>query len=154
MNVVKSYWEDFRVGERVLMGSVKVTKEDIVRFAVEYDPQLFHIDEKAGESSIFGGLIASGWHTCSLVMKMMCDSYLLDSASMGSPGMENIKWVKPVRPNDVLTGFRTTIETKSSRSKPDRGFVKTLFEVFNDSQELVMSMEGVGMFRRKNVNKK
>ncbi|MAW33744.1 MAG: dehydratase [Proteobacteria bacterium] len=136
------------------MGSVKVTKEDIVRFAVEYDPQLFHIDEKAGESSIFGGLIASGWHTCSLVMKMMCDSYLLDSASMGSPGMENIKWVKPVRPNDVLTGFRTTIETKSSRSKPDRGFVKTLFEVFNDSQELVMSMEGVGMFRRKNVNKK
>ena len=154
MNVVKSYWEDFRVGERVLMGSVKVTKEDIVRFAVEYDPQLFHIDEKAGESSIFGWLIASGWHTCSLVMKMMCDSYLLDSASMGSPGMENIKWVKPVRPNDVLTGFRTTIETKSSRSKPDRGFVKTLFEVFNDSQELVMSMEGVGMFRRKNVNKK
>ena len=154
MNIVKNYWEDFRVGERVLMGSVKVTKDDIVRFAVEYDPQVFHIDEKAGENSIFGGLIASGWHTCSLVMKMMCDSYLLDSASMGSPGMENIKWVKPVRPNDVLTGFRTTIDTKSSRSKPDRGFVKTLFEVFNDSQELVMSMEGVGMFRRKNVNKK
>ncbi len=154
MNIVKSYWEDFRVGERVLMGSVKVTKEDIVRFAVEYDPQLFHIDEKAGESSIFGGLIASGWHTCSLVMKMMCDSYLLDSASMGSPGMEHIKWVKPVRPNDVLTAFRTTIETKSSQSKPDRGFVKTLFEVFNNNQELVMSMEGLGMFRRKNVNKK
>ena len=154
MNVVKNYWEDFRVGERVLMGSVKVTKDDIVRFAVEYDPQLFHIDEKAGKSSIFGGLIASGWHTCSLVMKMMCDSYLLDSASMGSPGMEHIKWVKPVRPNDVLTAFRTTIETKSSQSKPDRGFVKTLFEVFNDSQELVMSMEGVGMFRRKNVSKK
>lgn len=151
---MKSYWEDFRVGERVLMGSVKVTKEDIVRFAVEYDPQLFHIDEKAGESSIFGGLIASGWHTCSLVMKMMCDSYLLDSASMGSPGMEHIKWVKPVRPNDVLTAFRTTIETKSSQSKPDRGFVKTLFEVFNNNQELVMSMEGLGMFRRKNVNKK
>ena len=152
--MVKNYWEDFRVGERVLMGSVKVTKEDIVRFAVEYDPQLFHIDEKAGESSIFGGLIASGWHTCSLVMKMMCDSYLLDSASMGSPGMEHIKWVKPVRPNDVLTAFRTTIETKSSQSKPDRGFVKTLFEVFNNNQELVMSMEGLGMFRRKNVNKK
>ena len=154
MNIVKNYWEDFRVGERVLMGSVKVTKDDIVRFAVEYDPQVFHIDEKAGENSIFGGLIASGWHTCSLVMKMMCDSYLLDSASMGSPGMENIKWVKPVRPNDVLTAFRTTIETKSSRSKSDRGIVKTLFEVFNDSQELVMSMEGLGMFRRKNVNKK
>ena len=85
--MVKNYWEDFRVGERVLMGSVKVTKDDIVRFAVEYDPQVFHIDEKAGENSIFGGLIASGWHTCSLVMKMMCDSYLLDSASMGSPGM-------------------------------------------------------------------
>ena len=152
--MVKNYWEDFRVGERVLMGSVKVTKDDIVRFAVEYDPQVFHIDEKAGESSIFGGIIASGWHTCSLVMKMMCDSYLLDSASMGSPGMENIKWVKPVRPNDVLTAFRTTIETKSSRSKSDRGIVKTLFEVFNDSQELVMSMEGLGMFRRKNVNKK
>ena len=154
MNIVKNYWEDFRVGERVLMGSVKVTKDDIVRFAVEYDPQVFHIDEKAGENSIFGGLIASGWHTCSLVMKMMCDSYLLDSASMGSPGMENIKWVKPVRPNDVLIAFRTTIETKSSRSKSDRGIVKTLFEVFNDSQELVMSMEGLGMFRRKNVNKK
>jgi len=154
VNIVKNYWEDFRVGERVLMGSVKVTKDDIVRFAVEYDPQVFHIDEKAGENSIFGGLIASGWHTCSLVMKMMCDSYLLDSASMGSPGMENIKWVKPVRPNDVLIAFRTTIETKSSRSKSDRGIVKTLFEVFNDSQELVMSMEGLGMFRRKNVNKK
>lgn len=144
------HWEDFRVGERHELGSLQVSREDIIAFASKYDPQPFHVDEAMAKQSMFGGLIASGWHTCALVMRMMCDSYLLRSASVGSPGIDNLKWLKPVRPNDRLRGFRTTLEVRGSKSRPEVGLVKSLWEVFNQRDEMVMTMEGYGMFRRRN----
>ena len=99
---------------------------------------------------MYGGLIASGWHTCAMVMRMMCDAYLSQSASVGSPGIDNLKWLKPVRPGDMISARRTTLETRVSKSKPDIGIVNNLWEVFNQNGEMVMSMQGYGMFRRRN----
>src|SRR5690606_33005107 len=93
---IELYWEDFTVGRRFELGSHEVTREEVIEFAQRYDPQPFHIDEEAAGRSVFGGLIASGWHTASMVMRMMCDGYLLRSASLGSPGVDNLRWVKPV----------------------------------------------------------
>lgn len=144
------YWEDFKAGEVEQIGQRRVDKDEIVAFARQFDPQPFHVDEAAADASMFGGLIASGWHTCSLVMRMMCDAYLLDSASLGSPGIDKLRWLKPVRPGDTLRARRTTLETRASKSKPEVGIVSNLWEVFNQNGELVMSMEGYGMFRRRN----
>jgi acyl dehydratase len=144
------YWEDFKVGEVEQIGGKRVDKEEVIAFAKQYDPQPFHIDEAAGKQSIYGGLIASGWHTCAMVMRMMCDTYMLQSASVGSPGIDNLKWLKPVRPGDTISARRTTLETRASKSKPDIGIVNNLWEVFNQDGEMVMSMQGYGMFRRRN----
>jgi acyl dehydratase len=143
------YWEDFKVGEVQPIGERHVSKDELVAFSEQFDPQPFHVDEAAAKASIFDGLIASGWHTCSLVMRMMCDTYLLDSASLGSPGIDNLKWLKPVRPGDTIRAQRTTLEVRASKSKPDMGIVKSLWEVFNQKGEMVMTMEGYGMFRRR-----
>ena len=144
------YWEDFKVGEVEKIGGKRVDKEEIVAFAKQYDPQPFHIDETAAKQSMYGGLIASGWHTCAMVMRMMCDAYMLQSASVGSPGIDNLKWLKPVRPGDTINARRTTLETRTSKSKPDIGIVNNLWEVFNQDGEMVMTMQGYGMFRRRN----
>ena len=146
----KYYWEDFKVGDASPMGEVVMDKADMIEFAKRYDPQPFHIDEAAAKESMFGGLIASGWQTCSLVMRMMVDSYLNESASLGSPGVDNVRWLKPVRPGDTIRAQRTVLETRASQSKPDMGVVKTRWEVYNQKNELVMSMEGYGMFTRRN----
>lgn len=143
----KYYWEDFKVGEVSEMGRRLVDKDEVVAFARQFDPQPFHVDEAAAKASMFGGLIASGWHTVSMVMRMMCDSYLLDSASLGSPGVDHVKWVKPVRPGDTIRAMRTVLESRRSASRPEIGIVKTLWEVFNQDDELVMTMEGYGMFK-------
>ena len=146
----KYYWEDFKVGDASPMGEVVMDKADMIEFAKRYDPQPFHIDEAAAKESMFGGFIASGWQTCSLVMRMMVDSYLADSASLGSPGVDNVRWLKPVRPGDTIRAKRVVLETRASQSKPDMGVVKTRWEVHNQKNELVMSMEGYGMFTRRN----
>ena len=146
----KTYWEDFKTGERKSIGSVVVDKDEVIEFASRYDPQPFHVDEKAARQSIYGGLIASGWHTCSMVMRLMCDSYLLESASLGSPGIENVRWLRPVRPGDTLTAYRTIEETRVSASRPDRGIVKSLWEVDNQKGELVLTMSGIQFFLRRN----
>jgi acyl dehydratase len=146
----KTYWEDFKTGERESIGSVVVDKDEVIEFASRYDPQPFHVDEKAARQSIYGGLIASGWHTCSMVMRLMCDSYLLESASLGSPGIENVRWLRPVRPGDKLTAYRTIEETRVSASRPDRGIVKSLWEVENQKGELVLTMSGIQFFLRRN----
>ncbi|MBX9962683.1 MAG: MaoC family dehydratase [Burkholderiales bacterium] len=143
----KYYWEDFKVGEVSEMGRRLVDRDEVVAFAQQFDPQPFHVDEAAAKASMFGGLIASGWHTVSMVMRMMCDSYLLDSASLGSPGVDHVKWVKPVRPGDTIRAMRTVLESRRSASRPEIGIVKTLWEVFNQDDELVMTMEGYGMFK-------
>jgi acyl dehydratase len=145
----KYYWEDFKVGDSFPMGQVVVDQDEIIAFATAYDPQPFHTDEEAAKKSIFGGLIASGWHTCALVMRMMVDSYLRDSASLGSPGVDNVRWLKPVRPGDTIRAQRHVMETRASQSKPNVGIVKSRWEVFNQKDELVMTMEGYGMFERR-----
>ena len=144
------YWEDFKVGEVHQIGEKLVDKAEIIAFAKQFDPQPFHVDEAAAKASIYGGLIASGWHTVALVMRMMCDSYLLDTASLGSPGIDNLKWLKPVRPGDTIRAQRTTLEVRASASRPEMGLVKTRWEVFNQNGEPVMTMEGYNMFRRRN----
>ena len=142
---------DQRWGEKVTaiivpVDNATVTEADIIGFAERYDPQFFHTDPAAAKRSMFGGLIASGWHTVAMVMRMMCDSYLLDSASLGSPGVDNVKWLKPVRPGDTIRAMRTVLEARASKSKPEVGIVKSRWEVYNQNDELVMTMEGYGMF--------
>jgi acyl dehydratase len=149
MKKFKYYWEDFPVGAVREFGGKTLSKEDIVRFAREYDPQPFHVDEEAAKRSVFGGLIASGWQTCGLAMRMMCDAYLLDAASAGSPGVESIRWVLPVRPGDSLRVRLTVLESRVLQSKPHIGLVRNKWEMFNQKDELVMHMEGYGMFLRR-----
>jgi acyl dehydratase len=146
----KLYWEDFKVGETAPMGEKLVDRDEVIAFARAYDPQPFHIDEQAARQSMFGGLIASGWHTCAMVMRMMVDSYLGDSASLGSPGVDNVRWLQPVRPGDTIRATRTVLETRASQSRPEIGLMKSRWEVHNQRGELVMSMEGTGMFQRRN----
>ncbi|HTS54132.1 MAG TPA: MaoC family dehydratase [Burkholderiales bacterium] len=145
----KYYWEDFKVGDTAPLGERLVDKAEMIAFAKAYDPQPFHVDEEAAKQSMFGGLIASGWHTVGMVMRMMVDSYLLESASLGSPGVDNVRWLKPVRPGDTIRATREVLETRASKSRPDMGVVKNRWEVFNQDGELVMTMEGYGMFRRR-----
>ena len=145
----KYYWEDFPVGKVTEFGGITLTQEDIMRFANEFDPQPFHVDEDAAKQSVFGGIIASGWHTCGLAMRMMCDAYLLESASLGSPGVENIRWLKPVRPGDTLRVRSVVLEARPLESKPHVGLVRNRWEVLNQKGEEVMQMEGFGMFKRR-----
>lgn len=145
----KLYWEDFKVGDVAPMGERMLSEDEIIAFARDYDPQAFHVDPAAAGQSMYGGLIASGWHTVALVMRMMVDSYLGRSASLGSPGVDNVRWLKPVRPGDTIRARREVLETRASRSRPDMGVVKTRWEVFNQDDELVMTMEGYGMFGRR-----
>ena len=143
---IKYYYEDLAAIPIADVGTRKITSEEIIRFAREFDPQPFHVDAEAAKRSPYGGLIASGWMTCAVVMRMMCDSYLLESASLGSPGIDNVKWLKPVRPGDTITVVRKTLEARKSASKPDRGIIRSLWEVTNQDSEVVMTMEGLGMF--------
>ncbi len=143
----KYFWEDFKVGEVTEMGRRLVDRDEVIAFAKDFDPQPFHVDEAAAEASIFGGLIASGWHTCAMVMRIVCDNYLLDAASLGSPGVENVKWLKPVRPGDTIRAMRTVLESRRSGSRPGMGIVKTRWDVFNQNDELVMTIEGFGLFK-------
>lgn len=130
-------------------GNQVVTREAIIAFASQFDPQPFHVDEDAGKRSLFGGLCASGWHTCAMAMRMMCDEYLLDSASLGSPGIENLKWTRPVYPGDTLKVRLRVLEARPMASKPHVGLVRSRWEVFNQRTETVLTMEGWGMFGRR-----
>jgi acyl dehydratase len=145
----KIYWEDFFVGRVFDLGTREVTREEIIEFARNYDPQPFHIDEVAAKQSIYGGLIASGLHTCAMLNRMMVDGMARNAVSMGSPGIDNLRWLKPVRPGDTLRAQIVIMETRASTSKPDRGVIKTKSEVFNQKNELVMTMEAVGMYGRR-----
>ncbi|HEX5449431.1 MAG TPA: MaoC family dehydratase [Gaiellaceae bacterium] len=143
------YWEDFKVGDVTELGSVDVTADEIVEFATKFDPQPFHVDPKAAETGPFGGLAASGWHTAALFMGMFVRGLLLDSASMGSPGIEELRWTAPVRPGDTLTGRVTVTDVQPSAKNPKRGTVFTTSEVFNQNDELVMTMKARGFFARR-----
>jgi acyl dehydratase len=144
-------FEDFAVGEVIACGSRTVTAEEIVAFAGQFDPQPFHVDEDAGRRSIYGSLIASGWHTASLAMRMACDGYLLRSTSAGSPGIDALRWMKPVRAGDTIRLDVVTVETRPSQSRPDRGVVVSEWRVHNQHDELVMTMRGMGLFLRRDA---
>jgi acyl dehydratase len=143
------YFEDFKVGERNRLGSASVTRDEIVAFARQFDPQPFHLDEEAAKRSLFGGLIASGWHTASLCMRLMVEGIMSRSASLGSPGVDELRWHRPVRPGDTLTLTAEVLEVTPSRSKPDRGVIRARYELANQNEELVLSMIGLGMFGRR-----
>ena len=143
------YWEDFPVGDTMEMGVHTFTEQEIIDFARQFDPQPFHIDPVAAKSSFFGGLVASGWHTCAIAMRLMVDKYVARSASLGSPGLDNIRWVAPVRAGDTIRYRRTTTKARPSESKPGVGLVHSRWEAFNQRGETVMTMEGWGMFRRR-----
>ena len=141
--------EDFQPGQVREFGNYHVTEQEIVDFARKYDPQPFHVDAEAARQSIYGGLIGSGWMTCAIAMRMICDGYLLNTASMGSPGVDNVRWKLPVRPGDVLRMRMTVLEVRPSQSKPDRGIVRTAWEVINQDDDVVMTSEGMGLYRRR-----
>jgi acyl dehydratase len=143
------YWEDFREGEIVEIGRHTFTEEEIIQFARQFDPQPFHTDPEAAKASFFCGLIASGWHTCAVGMRLMVQQYIGRSASAGSPGVDNIRWLAPVRPGDTITYRRIVLESRPSMSKPDLGLVRSTTEASNQRGELVMTMQGWGMFRRR-----
>ena len=143
------YLEDFAAGQEFDLGQRAVTRDEIVAFARMFDPQPFHVDEAAAAHSIYGGLIASGWHTVSLFMRLLVDGLLRDSASMGSPGVDEVRWPNPVRPGDVLTASAAIADVRQSRSRPDRGVVSTRYAMRNQDDAPVLAMKGVGMFRRR-----
>jgi acyl dehydratase len=143
------WWEDFRVGDIAEMGRHTFTEEEILRFGREFDPQPFHADPAAAERTAFGGLIASGWHTCAIGMRLMVESYLSSTVSLGSPGIDNVRWLKPVRPGDTLVYRRTVMESRASTSRKGVGLVKHRWEAVNQAGELVLTMEGWGLFGRK-----
>lgn len=146
---IKIWWEDLAVGQVRDLGSLSPTEEEIVAFARQFDPQPFHLDAEAAKASVFGGLCASGWHTCSLAMKLMVTNFLNESASLGSPGLENIRWLKPVFPGDTLSLRQTVLETRPMSKRRDVGLVRTTWEMFNQHGVQVLHMEGHGMFRRR-----
>ena len=149
-NKKEFYFEDFHVGQKLeSIGTYTISAAEIKEFGQKYDPQPFHTDTDKAKESVFGGLIASGWQTASLGMRMICDLYLLEAASMGSPGVDEVRWVKPVRPGDTLRLKSTVLETRASTSRPDMGTVRSRSEIYNQHGELVMHMLGVGMFRRR-----
>jgi acyl dehydratase len=143
------WWEDFKVGERAEMGRHTFTEDEILEFGRAFDPQPFHADPQAAKQSFFGGLIASGWHTCSVAMRIMVESYLEQAASLGAPGVDSIRWPKPVRPGDTLVFRREVLAARASTTRPGVGLVKHRWEATNQRGELVMTMEGWGMFGRR-----
>jgi acyl dehydratase len=143
------YWEDFAVGSVREFGATRLTRDAIVAFARDFDPQPFHLDDEAAQASLFGGLCASGWHTCALTMRMMCDAYLNDTASLGSPGLDSIRWTAPVHPGDTLHVRMTVLAARTMASKPQVGLVQSRWEVFKQDGTLVLSMDGWGMMRRR-----
>jgi acyl dehydratase len=150
---IKVWWEDMEVGQVIDLGSLSPTAEEIVAFARQFDPQPFHLSEEAGKASVFGGLCASGWHTCSLAMRLMVTNFLHQSSSLGSPGLENIRWIKPVFPGDTLSLTQTVLEKRPMSKRPDVGLLRTKWEMFNQRGDQVLHMEGYGMFRRRSPEK-
>jgi len=146
MTAKKWAYEDFVEGATFPFGTKVVTAEEIIEFAGEFDAQPMHLDEAAGKASILGGLSASGWHTCAMFMRLICDSFLLDSTSQGSPGFDYAKWKKPVLAGDTLTGKSTVISARISKSRPGLGFVTIRSELTNQSGEQVFEGQNTGMF--------
>ena len=143
------YWDDFKAGESIALGSHTITEAEILEFARQFDPQPFHVDPEAAKSSVFGGLIASGWHTGAMWMRLYVDSLLDGAAAMGSPGIEELRWLAPVRPGDTLRCRFTLIDSRPSGSKSDRGVARFRYEVVDQTDRAVMTMVLIQLLRRR-----
>jgi acyl dehydratase len=146
---IKYYWEDFAPGRVFETATRTLSEEDIVRFAREYDPQTYHTDAQAARHSPYGGLIASGWQTAAVGMRLMCDCYLLETSCVGSPGLEELRWLKPVRPGDSLRLRSTVIESTPSGKQANRGTVLFRWEILNQDGEVALMMLGRQLFLRR-----
>jgi len=147
--VTDRFFEDYVPGHIHEFGSIAVTEDEVVEFARQYDPQPLHTDLDAARRTQFGGLIASGWQTAGWMMRLVVEHYLSHVASLASPGVDELRWTQPVRPGDTLSVRATIVETRPSASKPDRGLVRTLFEVLNQRGEVVMSVRAMNMLKRR-----
>ena len=147
------YFEDYVPGETHEFGSIPVGEEEIIEFGKRYVPLSYHIDKEVAKKNIYGGLIASGWHTAALMMRIYTENYLSKVANLGSPGGDELRWAKPVFPGDELSVRATVLEARRSRSRADRGIVRTFIEVLNQKREVVMSMKMVNFVRCRQVSK-
>jgi acyl dehydratase len=141
------YFEDYIAGRVYEFGPITITEPEIIKYAKKYDPQYIHTDPEAASSGPFGGLIASGWQTAGLMMRLFVDHFLSSVASIASPGIDELRWTRPVRPGDELRIRITITETTRSRSKPDRGMVRTSVEVINQVGEIVMTLKAMNLLR-------
>lgn len=147
VQVKERFFEDYIVGESRTFGDYLITEEEVREFAGRYDPQPFHVDPEAARKSHFGGLIASGWNTAAISMRLMVDGFVSGRSSLGSPGVDELRWHQPVRPGDRLKVRSTIVEARRSRSKPDRGLLRVKYETLNQRDEVVMSFTGMGLYR-------
>lgn len=148
--VTDRWFEDYVPGAVHEFGSIRVEEDEVIAFAKRYDPQDFHTDPQAAKDTQFGGLIASGWQTCGLMMRLYAEHYLTKCASLASPGVDELRWLRPVRPGDDLSVRVTVMDAVPSRSKPDRGVVTSFIEVLNQRAEVVLSMRALNMVARRN----
>ncbi len=145
------FFEDLEVGAKASFGRYEVTRDEVIEFARKYDPQAFHLDDAAAAKTHFGRLSASGWHTCAMVMRMLVDN--MDSrkqAGLGSPGQDELRWLKPVYPGDVLRIETELTEKTRSRSRPEMGSMRSIIQVYNQNDVMVMSMKSIGLIRVRN----
>ena len=140
------YWEDLQLNEVRDLGRITLTREEILNFANQFDPQPFHLDEEAAKRSVFGGLCASGWHTCSLAMRLMVTNFLRHTSSQGAPGLEELRWLRPVYPGDTLRLQHTLLEKRVMTKRPQVGMVRGVWEMFNQDEQKVLHMAGWAMF--------
>ena len=143
------HFEDFHPGETIALGTTEMTRDAILDFARFYDPQPMHVDEEAAKASLLGSLSASGWHTASATMRLLCDHLLSASTSLGSPGIETLRWTKPVKPGDRLTARTEVLDVRASKSRPEIGLVRFRFTVDNQHGDTVMTMQCPIIFRRR-----
>ena len=143
------YLDDLHPGQRFELGEKSITAEEIIEFARDYDPQPFHLDEQAAAATAFGGLVASGWQVGAIAMRLLADNLLSRAASLGSPGLDKVQWLRPVRAGDTLRMTGEVLEVAPSRSKPDRGVAVSRYELVNQRGEVVYRVEGKGLFGRR-----
>ncbi len=143
------YFQDYMPGAVFEYGDIPVSEAEIIEFARRFDPQQMHVDPAAAARGRFGGLIASGWHTAAIMMRLIVDNFLPGAASLASPGIDELRWLKPVRPGDVLRIRVTVLEATPSRSRPDRGMVRSLVEVLNQDGDAVMSLKPMNIIGRR-----
>ena len=143
------YWDDYEIGQKFDLGSTSFTADEIVDFARRYDPQSFHVDAAAAGQSMFGGLIASGWHVTAKLMRLFVDNYVDQRTALGSPGVDEVRWLKPVRPGDTLNAWVECSGKVPSKSRPEMGIVHEQWRATNQKGELVMTLKGTNMVRRR-----